>query len=56
MLVYASITVKVKTPPPKIVRARTYKEFNKDNIYKDIQNVPWSVYSIFDDPDDCYWI
>ena len=40
MLVYASITVKVKRPPPKIIRARTYNEFNKDNFHKDIQNVP----------------
>ena len=54
-LVYASISVKVKRPPPKIVRARTYKEFNKDNFYKDFQNAPWSVGSIFHDPDDCYW-
>ena len=56
MLFYALISVKIKRPLPKIVRARTYKEFNKDNYYKDIQNAPWSVVcSIFDDVDDCYW-
>ena len=55
MLVYASLTIKVKRPPPKIINARTYSKFNTNNFRKDIEEAPWSVCSIFDDPDDVYW-
>ena len=55
MLVYASLTTKVKRPPPKIINARTYSKFNTVNFRKDIEEAPWSVCSIFDDPDDVYW-
>jgi hypothetical protein len=36
------------------VKARSYKHFNKEQFAKDIEEAPWSVFSIFDDPDDCY--
>ena len=55
MLVYASLTIRVKRPPPKIINARTYGKFNTTNFRKDNEEVPWSVCSIFDDPGDIYW-
>ena len=54
-LVLATVWSKIKRPPPKIVRARTFKRFNQAAFVKDIENAPWSVCSVFDDPDDCYW-
>ena len=47
MLVYASLTTKVKRPPP-------VSKFNTGNFRKDIEEAPWSVCSTFDDPDDVY--
>ena len=55
MLVYASLTIKVKRPPPKIINARTYSKFNTNYFRKDIEEAPWSVCFIFDDPDDVYY-
>ena len=40
MLVYASLTIKVKRPPPKIINARTYSKFNTNNFRKDIEEAP----------------
>ena len=55
MLVHASVKTKVQRPPPKIVKARTFKNFDRVEFSKDIRDAPWSVCSVFDDPDDCYW-
>ena len=54
-LVLATIWSKIKRPPPKTVRARTFKRFDQASFVKDIKNAPWSVCSVFNDPDDCYW-
>lgn len=54
-LVLATIWSKIKRPPPKIVRARTFKRFDQATFVKDIESAPWSVCSVFNDPDDCYW-
>lgn len=54
-LVLATVWSKIKRPPPKIVRAHTFKRFDQAAFVKDIENAPWSVCSVFDDPDDCYW-
>lgn len=53
-LVPATIWSKIKRPPPKIVRARTFKRFDQAAFVKDIENASWSFCSVFDDPDD-YW-
>lgn len=55
MLVFASVMTKIKRPPPKIIHARTFKRFDEDEFKRDIEKAPWSVCSVFDDPDDCYW-
>ena len=55
MLVYASLRIKVKRPPCKIVRARSFRRFNCATFMQDLENAPWSLCSVFDDPGDCYW-
>ncbi|PFX17833.1 putative RNA-directed DNA polymerase from transposon BS [Stylophora pistillata] len=54
-LVLATIWSKIKRPPPNIFRARTFKRFDQAAFVKDIESAPWSVCSVFNDPDDCYW-
>ncbi|KAL9954935.1 hypothetical protein ACROYT_G042525 [Oculina patagonica] len=55
MLVYACVQTRVRRPPPKIVKGRTFKNFNRCEFIRDLEDAPWSVCSVFDDPDDCYW-
>ena len=55
MLVHACMPTKVPRDPPKIVKARSFKRFNREMFMKDIELAPWSVCPSFDDPDDCYW-
>ena len=55
MLVYVSLTTKVKRPLPKIINARTYSKFNSEHFRKDIEEAPWLVCSVFNDTDDVYW-
>ena len=54
MLVQATLKTKIKRPPPKIVRARSYRRFNKSMFAKEIEETPWSVCSTFENPDDHY--
>ena len=55
MFVHASVQTKIKRPPPKIIKARSYKNFDQTKFSKDIAEAPWSVCEVFDDLDDCYW-
>ena len=55
MLVHASVQTKIKRPPPKIIKARSYENFDQAKFSKDIAEAPWSVCEVFDDLDDCYW-
>ena len=55
MLIQGTVQMRIKRPPPRIVRGRSFKYFNEKNFQQDLTTSPWSVCSIFDDPDDCYW-
>lgn len=55
MLVHEFAQTKVKRPPPEIIRARSYNNFDKVKFSKDIGEAPWSVCEVFDNLDDCYW-
>ena len=55
MLINGIIKTQIKRPHPKIVRARSYKNFNPNKFQQDLETAPWSVCFIFDSPDDCYW-
>ena len=55
MLVYAEVRTKIRRPPPKIIRSRNFKCFNEGDFVRDIESAPWSVCSVFENPDDSYW-
>ena len=46
---------KLNDPLLKIIKARTYKNFESAEFTKDIAEAPWSICTVFNDPDDCYW-
>ena len=57
-LIYGCLQTKIRRPSPKIVQGRTFKRFNHIEYNRDLENAPWSVCSVFDDPDDSYlaWV
>ena len=55
LLVYVSVKNKIKRPPLKVVTARSYKRFDHEAFRNDVENAPWAVISVFDDPDDSCW-
>ena len=54
-LVHASVRTKVKHSPPKVIKACLYKDFNGTEFTKGIAGAPWSICSVFDDPDKTCW-
>ena len=54
-LIYGCLQTKFRRPPPQFVQGRTLKRFNQLKFIRGMENVPWSVCSVFDDPDDSYW-
>ena len=54
-LVYATMRLKNKRPPPKYVKTRNYKKLNLDNFKRDMETAPFHIASLFDDPDDVLW-
>lgn len=57
-LIYGCLQTKLRRPPPppaKFVKGRTLKRFNQLTFIRDMEIAPWSVCSVFDDPDDSYW-
>ena len=51
-LIYATIRLKNKRPPPIIVKTRDYKRMDIRSFRDDIESVPFHIASISDDPDD----
>lgn len=54
-LVYATLKLKSKRPPPKIVRSRNFKRCDIQDFQKDIERIPFHVLDIFEDKDDVLW-
>ncbi|XP_022797595.1 uncharacterized protein LOC111335861 [Stylophora pistillata] len=54
-LVYATLKLKSKRPPPKIVRSRNFKRCNIQDFKKDIELIPFHLLDIFEDKDDVLW-
>jgi len=54
-LVYATLKLTNKRPPPKIIRVRNFKHFNVEAFKTDIEQTPFHVTTIFDDKDDVLW-
>lgn len=54
-LVYATMKLKNKRPPPKFIKTRDYKNMNVENFRQDIETAPFHVASVVDEPDDVLW-
>ena len=51
-LVYESLNLKKKRPPPQLATVRTYKDLDINSFKRDIQNAPWWVCLTFEETDD----
>ena len=51
------ILVKGKAPfvPNEKIQYRSLKNFNEKDFNADLQNIPFHISYVFDDPDDVYW-
>ena len=54
-LIYATIRLKNKSPPPKYIRTRDYKKMDPKKFRGDIESAPFHVASVFNDTDDILW-
>ena len=54
-LVYAVAKIACKHPPPKFVQTRNCT-LNEKSFKRDMENAPFHVAAIFDDPDDSLWL
>ena len=55
-LVYTVARLVCKRPPPKFVHIRNYNKLNEKSFKRDMENAPFHVATIFDDPDDSLWL
>ena len=55
-LIYSTIKLKNKRPPPRIIRKRQYRNFDENKFKEDIRAAPFHIASIFDDLDDQLWV
>ena len=54
---YATLKLKRKRPPPRVIRVRNFKRFNVENFKTDIERTPFHIAAVFEDNDDvlCAW-
>ena len=54
-LTYATLKLKSKRPPPKIIQTRNFKHFNDKDFKTDIERIPFHITTVFEDKDDSLW-
>lgn len=54
-LVYATLKLKRKRPPPTVITVRNFKQFNAETFKADMEQTPFYIASVFDDMDDILW-
>ena len=54
-LVYATLKLKSKRPPPKVITTRNFKSLNPEQFKASIEQTPFYVSTIFEDNDDVLW-
>ena len=54
-LTYATLKLKSKRPPLKIIRTRNFKHFNDKDFKTDIERIPFHKTTVFQDKDDSLW-
>ena len=55
-LVYTVARLVCKRPPPQFLQIRNYNKLNEKSFKRDMENAPFHVATIFDDPDDSLWL
>ena len=55
-LIYATIQLRNKRPPPKIIKTRNYKRLDVEKFEHDLECTPFHIASIFEEPDDQLWV
>ena len=53
-LIYATLKLNSKRPPPKIIWTRNFKHFNDKDFKTDIERIPFHI-TVFEDKDDSLW-
>ena len=51
-LVYAILRLKKQRPKPVYITTRSFKHYQPETFYADTEQVPWSVFDVFDDVND----
>ena len=54
-LIYATLNLKLKRPPPNVINVRNYKQFQVDQLQADIIAAPFQVALVFEEKDDVLW-
>ena len=54
-LIYATMNLKKKRPPPRCIMVRDYKRIDLDAFRHDLATAPFYLASVFDDVDDVQW-
>ena len=52
-LIYATLKLRQKRPPPRIITIRNVKNFNIKEFHVDLSRAPFYVANVFEDKDDC---
>ena len=55
-LMYATIRLKNKRPPPKFIKTRNFKKMDVEKFKHDFECTPFHIASIFEEPDDQLWV
>ena len=54
-LVYVTLRLKRKRPPPTAITVRNFKQFTTENFKVDVEQTTFHIASVFDDMDDILW-
>ena len=54
-LIYATLKLRQKRPPPRIITIRNFKNFNIKEFHADLSCAPFYVANVFEDKDDVQW-
>ena len=54
-LIFVVFKLFQKHKPPKLITVRNYKNVNTNKLQQDLENSPWQLIDLFDDPNDSLW-
>ena len=54
-LIYATLNLKLKRPPPNVINVTNYKQFQADQFRADIIAAPFQVAQVFEEKGDVLW-